>query len=88
MWFNICQRKVKCENSETKLLGVKWNKDEDVLFVVFPKLETPVTKRTVLSTLASIYDPLGLVSPGVLTAKVISLDICDHKLSWDVKANK
>ena len=81
----FAKEKLNVRYYETKLLGVKWDKDKDELSVVLPKLETPVTKRSVLSTIAKIYDPLGLVSPATLTAKVIFRDICDRKLSWDAQ---
>ena len=41
------------------------------------------TKRGVLQTLASIYDPLGTVSPVTLMGKIIFRDICDQHLKWD-----
>ena len=49
---------------ETKLLGVAWDKQEDVISVTFPvgRVESEFsepTKREVLRTIASIYDPLG-----------------------------
>ena len=69
--------------SETKLLGLSWNKLDDTLSVTFPPHENEVTKRVVLRTMARIYDPLGLAAPILLTAKVIFRDICDFKLRWD-----
>ena len=49
---------------ETKLLGILWNKCDDVYAVEIEvkELET-VTKRLMLKTPASIYDPLGIISP-------------------------
>ena len=38
--------------SETKLLGLGWNKSEDTLSVTFPPNENEVTKRIVLRTMA------------------------------------
>ena len=69
--------------SESKLLGLKWNKSTDTISVEFPE-QTPITtKRGVLATLAKIYDPLGLVSPITLHRKLIYRDVCDLKASWD-----
>ena len=43
----------------SKILGHTWNKDEDTLEVSVPEtVSEPVTKRTILSKLGSIYDPL------------------------------
>ena len=47
-------------------------------------METEPTKRGVLSTLAKVYDPLGLVSP-TTSGKLIFRDISDEKLAWDTE---
>ena len=49
----------------SKILGHVWDKQEDILEIAVPEFRTskPVTKKTVLSHLGSIYDPLGLLSP-------------------------
>ena len=69
------------------MLGLKWNKSSDTIGVSFPTLDenrTP-TKRTVLSKLAKVYDPLGLVSPIILEGKMIYRDVCKTKLPWDAE---
>ena len=71
--------------SDTKLLGLGWNKKEDTLFVSLTKEKIEVTKRTALKTMAKLYDPLGIAAPYLLTVKVIFWDICDRKLGWDAK---
>ena len=73
---------------ETKLLGVSWNKREDTISVTFPiaRIENELsesTKREVLRIIASIYDPLGISSPVLLTGKSIFRESCDRKLGWD-----
>ena len=70
-------------HSEVRLLGLLWDKAEDSLAVVFPQSEDLRTKRVVLRTIAKIYDPLGIVSPVVLIAKIIFRELCDRKISWD-----
>jgi len=42
-----------------------------------------MSKRKVLSTIATIYDPLGLVGPVIVTAKIIMQRLWQHKLEWD-----
>eukprot|EP00794_Sanderia_malayensis_P011522 gene11522-biopygen9193 len=42
-----------------------------------------VTKRTVLQGLSSVDDPLGIVSPVLLTGKILYRDIRDEGLTWD-----
>ncbi len=50
---------------------------------MFPKSRDEMTKRGVLQTLASIYDPIGIASPVTLQGKVLFRELCDIKLSWD-----
>ena len=57
--------------SETKMLGLKWNKVEDTLSINIPEDEHLVTRRGILGKLAKIYDPLGLVSPLTLEGKLV-----------------
>ena len=45
--------------------------------------EKPLTRRGMLSITSSIYDPLGMVAPFVLPAKVILQDLCRLGLGWD-----
>ena len=67
------------------LLGLQWNKESDTISVSFPSESTEPTKRGILSKVAKIYDPLGLVSPITLGGKFLYRDICDAKLAWDAK---
>ena len=46
--------------AEEKVLGVVWNHEQDVfMFKVHPPNEIKLTKRTILSHIARIYDPIG-----------------------------
>lgn len=46
-------------------------------------LKQPITKRHILSVVAQIYDPLGLLGPVILKAKVLLQKLCELKISWD-----
>ena len=81
---SFAKQQLGVKNDETKLLGMKWNKSTDQLAVVFPDVESKEdTKRTVLSKLASIFDPLGLAAPVTLSGKFIYRDVCDSRSLWD-----
>ena len=71
------------DQPEGKLLGLPWNRQQDTLSVTLTKPFGTTTKRGILSKLAKIYDPLGLVSPTTLVGKLIYRDVCDAKLPWD-----
>ena len=66
------------------LLGLQWNKNCDTS-ISFPSESTEPTKRGILSKVAKIYDPLGLVLPITLGGKFLYRDICNAKLAWDAK---
>uniref|UniRef100_A0A915D8U5 Uncharacterized protein n=1 Tax=Ditylenchus dipsaci TaxID=166011 RepID=A0A915D8U5_9BILA len=44
-----------------------------------------LTKRVVLSTIASFFDPLGLLTPTLLPAKSFLQDLWLSKIDWDEK---
>ena len=59
-------------NSDMKerTLGIKWEVVKDsFIFESLTFEREEVTKRAILKIVASIFDPLGFVSPFVLTAK-------------------
>ena len=68
--------------NETKMLGMHWNKNKDVISVSVPE-KTDKTKRGILRFLASIFDPLGIISPVMLYGKILYRESCDLKIGWD-----
>ncbi|GFT59254.1 integrase catalytic domain-containing protein [Trichonephila clavipes] len=60
------------ESHETKALGIIWNPKFDCfLFRIEQQRPTSFTKRMVLSTIARIFDPLGLLGPIITWAKIV-----------------
>ena len=82
---SYAKQQLQVKPSESKLLGVKWNKVEDTIAVQFPVVNTSnaISKREVLAKVAKVYDPLGLVSPVTLQGKQIYREACDCKAAWD-----
>ncbi|KAK7925240.1 hypothetical protein WMY93_007550 [Mugilogobius chulae] len=66
-----------------RALGVKWCIDSDHFQFRVVVNERPLSRRGVLSTVASIYDPLGFVAPFVLLGKQILQQMCREKTDWD-----
>ena len=66
-----------------RALGVLWNTELDMFSFKIELKERPLTRREILSTLSSIYDPLGLAAPAILPAKQILQELCRIKLQWD-----
>ena len=65
-----------------RALGVIWCIESDVFNFRIELKDKPCTRRGILSTISSIYDPLGFIAPVVLVGKKILQDIC-HTNSWD-----
>ncbi|XP_076037500.1 uncharacterized protein LOC143022959 [Oratosquilla oratoria] len=71
-------------NMHSKVLGIKWDVENDCFFFVSKGVQTQnVTRRVMLSQLASTYDPLGLVLPIIVPAKILFQEATRLKMSWD-----
>ena len=75
------------KDSQFKVLGLKLNLEEDILGISMEAVSDvkthKVTKREVLSMLSKVYDPLGIVGPVTVIAKLIFQDICKENKDWD-----
>lgn len=73
------------KQGDTKTLGLHWNCNNDVLRYSTDHIQRQklITKRSILSAIAQLYDPLGLVSPAVITAKLIMQKLWNLKVTWD-----
>jgi hypothetical protein len=66
-----------------RALGVLWNVETDnIEFRITPKC-CEATRRNILSIVSSVYDPLGIVSPFILPAKILMQDLCRRGMDWD-----
>ena len=68
-------------------LGVRWNTETDSLGFRSGNLKAN-TRRGILSFVASVYDPLGLVAPAVLPAKRMLQELCCRDCGWDEEIPK
>ena len=66
-----------------RTLGVQWQVETDSLRFKLSIKDGPPTRRGVLSTVASIYDPLGLIAPAVLPGRLVLQSMCRDRLCWD-----
>ncbi len=76
-----------------KVLGICWNRREDFFHFDLARLDRQArilqaTKRSVLKVSASLYDPLGLLSPYTVIAKMLFQRLCVEKVEWDVPLPK
>ena len=57
-------------------LGTYWYIESDTLGLRIELKDKPLSRRGILSTISSVYDPLGIVSPVILPGKQIFQDLC------------
>ena len=76
--------KIPDENmTTTSALGMIWNTAEDTFNYDVKIPDQPNTRRGLLSTIFSIYDPLFLATPALIRAKRLFQITCAEKLGWD-----
>ena len=68
-----------------RALGVHWCIESDTLKFRIELKDKPLSRRGILSTVSSIYDPLGLVAPVILQGKRILQELCRDGVGWDDK---
>ena len=69
-----------------KTLGVRWNATpDDFTFEVKPFDQPFITKRNLLSWLARIFDPLGMLSPYTIIGKMLIQKAWIAGVGWDDK---
>ncbi|GIY01927.1 uncharacterized protein CEXT_332081 [Caerostris extrusa] len=92
LWIQngLCEENSFEKDNKLKVLGLVWNLEEDMLRVdvtsllqSFKFLEN--TKRSVLSTAAKVFDPVGFLSPFVVRIKRLMQEIWERGLDWDSK---
>ena len=66
-----------------RVLGLHWFVVVDSFGFSIVLKDQPLTRRDILSTVASIYDSLGFLAPSVLKAKRILQEVCQKCVRWD-----
>ncbi|XP_052806575.1 uncharacterized protein LOC128235822 [Mya arenaria] len=85
------ERAYKMEVTDTempsvKTLGLNWDSQEDMFFFRNTAVDIEsmkLTKRIVLKKIASLFDPLGFLTPFTVRAKMIMQDIWVAGVDWD-----
>ena len=69
----------------TKALGIEWNVTMDHFRLTVAKLSPlgNITKRTLISDIAKIFDVLGWFSPSVIKMKILLQQLWELKVDWD-----
>ena len=79
---------MECDSREPlKALGVSWDLISDCFRFNAPKESVsshdPLTKRSLLSLASRMFDPIGLISPFTVRAKILFQELWRRGLEWD-----
>jgi hypothetical protein len=66
-----------------RALGVYWCVESDTFQMRITLQDTLLTRRGILSTISSIYDPLEFVAPVLLVGKQLLQELCREGTDWD-----
>lgn len=80
---------ISSADSTVKTLGLQWEPQTDCYHFNTPRWteSDTVTKRTVLSYIAKLWDPLGLIGPVIVQAKLFVQELWKQECSWDDPLN-
>jgi len=66
-----------------RALGLHWDADSDTFLFKVVLTNKPPTKRGILSTVSSLFDPLGFMGHLILSVKVLLQDLGRMGIQWD-----
>ena len=74
-------------DKEQKVLGMLWNRNQDELIYDLTKIlegvEVQPATRLIPNTATRFFDPLGLISPVILSFKIMFQKLCKAQRDWD-----
>jgi hypothetical protein len=72
------------QNPTTKTLGIAWDsKNDELRMSTCEASRLQLTKRNFLRKIATIFDPLGFVSPFIVVAKILLQELWARGYEWD-----
>lgn len=78
---------LRCKSRST-VLGLIWNTEEDTLSLSGIPLQPTaekITKKIVLSHVQKVFDPLGVISPVLMKAKLLLQCLWSQGINWDTE---
>lgn len=80
----VTTENVPLHQDDTKVLGSVWNPVQDCITFQVEKGTAPTfTRRGLLSKLAGLFDPQGLISPVTVSGKIKMKELVVQNLDWD-----
>ncbi|XP_055645590.1 uncharacterized protein LOC129782412 [Toxorhynchites rutilus septentrionalis] len=73
-------------HSSVKTLGLIWEPRTDTFRFSTPAwTSSTITKRTILADISRLFDPLGVVGPVIIQAKIFLQELWKQEYGWDDK---
>ena len=66
-----------------RALGLLWCVESDSFKFKMEVKQQALTRRGMLSITSSVYDPLGILAPVTLPAKIMQQELCRRSCGWD-----
>uniref|UniRef100_A0A1B0DHX3 Uncharacterized protein n=1 Tax=Phlebotomus papatasi TaxID=29031 RepID=A0A1B0DHX3_PHLPP len=79
----LASSKMFDSEATVKTLGLIWNPTSDKFHFNELKIEENVTKRSMLTTIARVFDPLGSIAPVTIQGKVLVQKAFEERVNWD-----
>lgn len=76
--------------TNTRILELLWQPNSDLLRYQASESMIPeiICKRTILSLITQIFDPLGLIRPIIIKAKILLQSLWQLKMDWDTAVSE
>ncbi|CAK9801687.1 hypothetical protein ANTQUA_LOCUS2964 [Anthophora quadrimaculata] len=80
----LADNKILASDDHVKILGLCWNPIRDEFNFTVSSFNSPaVTKRSILSIIARLCDPLGWATPVIIKVKVLIQSLWKSHVGWD-----
>ncbi|XP_056009556.1 uncharacterized protein LOC130051563 [Ostrea edulis] len=76
--FKVCETLPVQHN-----LGMSWDLNKDMFVFQIADNEKPLTKRRLLSTMKSLFDSLGFISPVTISGKIFQRELVPSGSDWN-----
>ena len=76
-------KEIDSDETVHRSLGLCLNLKDDTFQFSEPMTEKPFTRRGILSTVNSLFDPLGFIAPIILSGKILLREVTPSGVDWD-----
>ncbi|VDI69233.1 Hypothetical predicted protein [Mytilus galloprovincialis] len=81
---NLKDLDLECDSKPLqRSLGRSWDVNTDNFLFQLSSENKPITRRGILSTINSLYDPLGFLAPVIIQGKLLLRKIVSETVDWD-----